>query len=265
MPGVNKEKTTPRHQRGICLGSLVRCNVRGIEAILGISQTFNKAVGGEELQLYIAVSESSETGSSETHIISICPLHVLHGPEENYPFIDKFVIALAILARKLKAYFEAHPIKVRTDQPIKRIMSNSAQSGRLTTWAIELSEFDINYAPAQGLRLRGKTGSSSNMPCGFPSKQPTMRLSRVRDTPAYEEGSVMRVMDKKEDWMSLIARFIMTGELPNNGAEARKVKSWSYKFQMVEGELYKRSYLGPLLFCIAKQNIDQVLYEVYEG
>ncbi|GAA0157910.1 hypothetical protein LIER_15067 [Lithospermum erythrorhizon] len=39
-----------------------------------------------------------------------------------------------------------------TDQPIKRVMSNPTQSGRLTTWAIELSEFEINYAPTQRLR-----------------------------------------------------------------------------------------------------------------
>ncbi|GAA0183629.1 hypothetical protein LIER_31007 [Lithospermum erythrorhizon] len=55
------------------------------------------------------------------------------------------------------------------------------------------------------------------------------------------------------------------GELPNDGVEARKIKSQSYKFQMIRGELYKRSHLGPLLFCVAKRNIDQVLYEVHEG
>ncbi|GAA0172047.1 hypothetical protein LIER_41267 [Lithospermum erythrorhizon] len=31
-------------------------------------------------------------------------------------------------------------------------MSNPAQSGRLTTWAIKLSEFEINYAPGAGIK-----------------------------------------------------------------------------------------------------------------
>ncbi|GAA0171925.1 hypothetical protein LIER_41248 [Lithospermum erythrorhizon] len=47
--------------------------------------------------------------------------HVLHGPEENYPQTDKFIMALVISARKLKAYFEAHPIVVVTEQPGKVI------------------------------------------------------------------------------------------------------------------------------------------------
>ncbi|GAA0158802.1 hypothetical protein LIER_15738 [Lithospermum erythrorhizon] len=34
---------------------------------------------------------------------------------------------------------------------------------------------------------------------------------------------------------------------------------------MIQGELYKSSHLGPLLSCVAKRNIDQVLYEVHEG
>ncbi|GAA0162129.1 hypothetical protein LIER_18292 [Lithospermum erythrorhizon] len=72
-------------------------------------------------------------------------------------------------------------------------------------------------------------------------------------------------MKEEEDWRSPITRFILMGELPNDGVKARKIKSRSYKFQMIQGELYKRSHLGPLLFCVAKRNIDQVVYEVHEG
>ncbi|GAA0159599.1 hypothetical protein LIER_16337 [Lithospermum erythrorhizon] len=80
--------------------------------------------------------------------------HVLHGPEKNYLLIDKFVLALVTLARKLKANFEAHPIRVMTDQPIKRVVSSPVHYGRLTTWAIELSEFEINYAPHTGIKAQ---------------------------------------------------------------------------------------------------------------
>ncbi|GAA0165253.1 hypothetical protein LIER_39945 [Lithospermum erythrorhizon] len=78
--------------------------------------------------------------------------HILHGREENYPLIDKFVLTLVTSARKLKAYFQAHPIKVTTDQPIKGVVSSPTHSGRLTTWAVELSEFEINYAPRVGIK-----------------------------------------------------------------------------------------------------------------
>ncbi|GAA0176177.1 hypothetical protein LIER_29219 [Lithospermum erythrorhizon] len=54
--------------------------------------------------------------------------------------------------KKLKAYLEAHPIKVVTDQPLKRVLSSAALSGRLTTWAIELRKFDISYIPRTSVR-----------------------------------------------------------------------------------------------------------------
>ncbi|GAA0142003.1 hypothetical protein LIER_35494 [Lithospermum erythrorhizon] len=66
--------------------------------------------------------------------------HVLHGSEGNYPIIDKFAFTLVISTRKLKSYFEAHPIKVITDQPLKRILTSRTLSGQMTTWTIELCE-----------------------------------------------------------------------------------------------------------------------------
>ncbi|GAA0171351.1 hypothetical protein LIER_25402 [Lithospermum erythrorhizon] len=73
--------------------------------------------------------------------------HVLHGAEERYSVIDKVALALVVSARKLKAYIESHPIQVVTDQQLKRVMTSPTLFGRLTTWAVELSEFEISYIP----------------------------------------------------------------------------------------------------------------------
>ncbi|GAA0145613.1 hypothetical protein LIER_36150 [Lithospermum erythrorhizon] len=79
-------------------------------------------------------------------------IYVLHGSEENYSIIDKFAFALVISTRKLKAYFESHPIKVIIDQPLKRILTSPVLFGRMTTWAIELSEFEITYEPRTSIK-----------------------------------------------------------------------------------------------------------------
>ncbi|GAA0139082.1 hypothetical protein LIER_00701 [Lithospermum erythrorhizon] len=80
--------------------------------------------------------------------------HVLHGPEKAYPLIDKFWLALVMSAQKLKAYIEKHPIVVVTEQPMNKILSSPAQAGRLTKWAVELSEFHITFAPRTGIKAQ---------------------------------------------------------------------------------------------------------------
>ena len=50
-------------------------------------------------------------------------------------------------SRKLRQYFQVSPILVMTDQPIKKSMNKPEAAGRMVQWAIELSQFDIEYHP----------------------------------------------------------------------------------------------------------------------
>ncbi|GAA0183964.1 hypothetical protein LIER_31287 [Lithospermum erythrorhizon] len=68
--------------------------------------------------------------------------------ERNLPFFKN------LRPRKLKAYFESHPFQVVTDQHLKRVLSNPALSGRLTTWSIELSKFEISYVLRTSIRAQ---------------------------------------------------------------------------------------------------------------
>ena len=65
-------------------------------------------------------------------------------PKKDPP-MEKLAFALVTAARKLKPYFQAHTMIVPTDKPLQRAMSNPEVAGRLVLWAIELSEFDIQY------------------------------------------------------------------------------------------------------------------------
>ena len=55
--------------------------------------------------------------------------------------MEKLAFALITVARKLKPYFQAHTIVVLTDKPL----SSPEAAGRMVLWAVELSEFDIQY------------------------------------------------------------------------------------------------------------------------
>ena len=105
---------------------------------------------GEELYLYIAVSQAAisaalirDEGGSQRPVYFIS--RAFRGAEERYPRMEKLAFALVTAVRKLKPYFQAHTIIVLTDQPLKRAMSSLEAAGRMALWAIELSEFDVQY------------------------------------------------------------------------------------------------------------------------
>ena len=66
--------------------------------------------------------------------------------------MEKLAFVLVIAARRLKPYFQAHTIVVLTDKPLRKAMSSPEAAGRMVLWAIELSEFDIQYRPQTAIK-----------------------------------------------------------------------------------------------------------------
>ncbi|XP_019086824.1 PREDICTED: uncharacterized protein LOC109127059 [Camelina sativa] len=69
----------------------------------------------------------------------------LDDAETRYPTDEKVALAVITSARKLRPYFQSHIVAVLSNQPLRSILHSPNQSGRLTKWAIELSEYDIEY------------------------------------------------------------------------------------------------------------------------
>ena len=66
--------------------------------------------------------------------------------------MEKLAFALVTAARKLMPYFQAHTVVVLTNKPLQRAMSNPEVVGRMTLWAIKLSEFDVQYLPRTAIK-----------------------------------------------------------------------------------------------------------------
>ena len=111
----------------------------------------------ELLTLYLAVSDFSTSAvlvrdrERVQHPVYYCS-RALRGAEERYPKMEKLILALVIAARKLRPYFQAHTIEVPTEYPMKQVLHKPEVSGRLMKWAIELSEFDIQYKPKTAIK-----------------------------------------------------------------------------------------------------------------
>ena len=64
------------------------------------------------------------------------------------------MFALIVASCKLRQYFQANPILVMMDQLIKKSMNKPEAAGRMVQWAIELSQFDIEYHPRTAIKVQ---------------------------------------------------------------------------------------------------------------
>ncbi|XP_050890966.1 uncharacterized protein LOC127096442 [Lathyrus oleraceus] len=113
----------------------------------------------ETLYLYLSVATEAvsavlirETDEGQKPIYFTSK--ALQGPELRYQQIEKVALALINTARRLRYYFLAHTIKVRTDQPIKQLLGRPDMAGRMLKWSLELSEFDIQYESRKALKAQ---------------------------------------------------------------------------------------------------------------
>ncbi|CAJ2666983.1 unnamed protein product [Trifolium pratense] len=114
---------------------------------------------GETLYLYLAVASEAisavliretEQGQKPVYFVS----KALQGPELRYLQIEKTALAVVMAARKLRHYFLAHSIVVRTDQPIKQLLARPDMTGRMLKWSLELSEFEIFFESRKALKAQ---------------------------------------------------------------------------------------------------------------
>ncbi|GJT79210.1 reverse transcriptase domain-containing protein [Tanacetum coccineum] len=106
----------------------------------------------EELVVYLAATKETvsavlmterETKQMPIYFVS----RALRGPKVNYTSMEKLVLALVHASKRLKRYFQAHPIIVIAYQPIQQVLSRLKVAGRLQKWSIELGEYAIHYRP----------------------------------------------------------------------------------------------------------------------
>lgn len=87
---------------------------------------------GETLYLYLSILDQVvasvliKEGNNQQPIYFVSK--VLHEVEMRYSHIEKVTFALVIAARKLRAYFESHPIVVYTNYLLEQIFHKLDQS-----------------------------------------------------------------------------------------------------------------------------------------
>ncbi|XP_019199956.1 PREDICTED: uncharacterized protein LOC109193556 [Ipomoea nil] len=327
---------------------------------------------GEPLFLYLAASAkavSSVLVREEDRVQH--PVYYvsrsLKAAETRYAVLEKIVYALVVTVRKLAPYFQAHTVRVLTDQPLGSVLRNPLSSGRLVKWAVELTQYGIEYQPRPSIKGQALAdflvectaseeekehasescpgewwemhadGASSRQHCGggvmlitpegfrlyyalryrfstsnneaeYEAVLNGLRLAkalgveRLRiktdsrlvvgqisgtceakntrmkeelNRPSVEEAPLEvqrvdieewdRVKNPEMFWIEDIRRFIEKGELPEDPGVAARVRRKAPSFQIIDGQLYKQSFGGPLLKCLLRPEAEKIMDEAHRG
>ena len=125
---------------------------------------------GDTLYLYLAVSEVlisstlfKEDENRKQRLTSFISKSLAEA-ETRYSRIEQAVLALRVVAKKLRPYFQAHLIVVLTNLPLRNTIHKPDLSGRMARWAIELCEFGIQYKPCLALKGQVLTDFLAELP-----------------------------------------------------------------------------------------------------
>ncbi|KAK0604374.1 hypothetical protein LWI29_015028 [Acer saccharum] len=111
-----------------------------LKEYLGRAPILSKPVVGETLYLYLSVT---------TVATSSVLIRLEEGIQKPVYYKSQCITQASVLH---KQGFVTSRNQVYTDSPLKLILQKPEVSGRLTKWAVELSEYDIKYTPKAAIK-----------------------------------------------------------------------------------------------------------------
>ncbi|GJS14221.1 reverse transcriptase domain-containing protein [Tanacetum coccineum] len=116
-----------------------------------------------------------------------------------------------------------------------------------------------NNRAANTNRTHGKRGTDC-VPCGY------MRSLEELNEKSINEVEVLAIVKEEGDiWITPIYKSLTEETLLAEKEKARAVRRKSRRYAVINGVLYKKSYLGPWLQCVGPLQANYALREIHEG
>jgi hypothetical protein len=137
--------------------------LRNLKALLTNAPILVPPAAGEALLIYVAATTQVVSAAvvverqEEGHALLVQrPVYfiseVLSETKIRYLQVQKLLYAVILTRRKLRHYFESHPMAVVSSFPLGEIIQCREASGRIAKWAVELMGETLSFAPRKAIK-----------------------------------------------------------------------------------------------------------------
>ncbi|GJX60299.1 reverse transcriptase domain-containing protein [Tanacetum coccineum] len=123
--------------------------------------------------------------------------------------------------------------------------------------------FSIRQVPRSENKKANALSKIASTSFAYLSKQVLVEELKEK---SISEVEILAVVEEEGDtWMTPIFEYLTEETLPADVKKARAVRRKSQRFAVINGTLYKKSFLGPWLRCVGPLQANYVLREIHEG
>ncbi|GKA23301.1 reverse transcriptase domain-containing protein [Tanacetum coccineum] len=257
----------------------------------------------EELIVYLSATHGAistvlmiERSTVQTPVYFIS--RALQGPELNYTPMEKLVLSLILadfLVEKPDESLPDTPVVEIPSEPWTQFMDGSScvdrsgasliltsPEGMEFTYTLRF-QFTASNNEAEyealicGLQIAAHMGVR-NLHVRVDSK---LVANQVLGTYVAKEENMVKYLEKAKSlnkkevatvveeegitWMTPIIEYLKNGTLPGDRKEASKLRIKARQYELLEGVLYRRSFLKPWLRYVGPLQADYVIREIHEG
>ncbi|GJU58953.1 reverse transcriptase domain-containing protein [Tanacetum coccineum] len=224
----------------------------------------------EELIVYLSASHRAisavlitERGMVQTPVYFVS--RSLQGLELNYTPIEKLVLSLVFAAKRLQRYFQAHPEGTEFTYALRFqfTASNNEEEYEALIVGLRIAV----QMEVRNVHVSVDSKLVSNQVLGtYVAKDENMvkYLEKAKSLIKKEVATV--VEEEGPTWMTLIMEYLKNGTLSGDRKEASKLYIKARRYELLEGVLYRRSFLKPWLrtiFCSGQSHAIAILLANY--
>nr|GEV91938.1 reverse transcriptase domain-containing protein [Tanacetum cinerariifolium] len=135
--------------------------------------------------------------------------------------------------------------------------------GKVRTLTNSFKVFSIRQVPRSENKKSNALSKIASTSFAHLSKQVLVKELKEK---SISEVEILAVVEEEGDtWMTPNLKYLEEGTLPADVKKARVIRRKSWRFAIVNGTLYKKSFLGPWLRYVGPLQDNYVMREIHEG